>query len=702
MEKEPDSTLAWDGLRKLFYAIRNGNPEVNVPQYNGALFEFDESLDSLEIKNKHPIAALRDLTEIEGKGIDYQNFGVRQLGSLYEALLDYTVKQAEKDLVAVKDEILDFTFASDLKTKPSRVIEKGDLYLSVGGLARKGTGSYYTPEKIVKFLVQKGLEPIFRDRERKFVNAIEKWRKTNVKSDAILSTKYLLDIQMVDPAMGSGHFLVVAVDEITKWIMSLLQRYPDAPLAEEIGKDRTKILSEQNKLGIKLDEELLTFNVILKRKVMKRCVFGVDVNPLAVELAKLSLWLDSFTIGTPLTFLDHHFRCGDSLIGLWIESLKTTKAGNLSLDFWTDNVESMGSLLYQISVPADLTLADFKRNKESYAEFREKSEPLKILLDMRVAASMDKKLQENLPKNLFLVEEIIKQNKLKQEPWSKSILKSISYSERYHFFHWELEFPDAYTDERKGFDLVVMNPPWSAVRLYDDDFFEEYDSKFRRVSTKQEKNKLKAKLMNKKLIAARFNDYMESIQQKLFFFKESGEYAQRAAGGMAFDYWALFLERALTILSTEGTLSVLLPFGIVGNEGATHLRKSLLKNHIRYFYEFENANGIFPDIDRRYKFVLLVVDNGASEKEFNAAFYLHDVAALDSKIESTKFVRMSKEFIDLTSPLSYSAPEIRRQEELTICTKLYKKHPLLFQGIGNYWKFTIMRELNLQFLDSCY
>lgn len=290
------------------------------------------------------------------------------------------------------------------------------------------------------------------------MNAIEKWRKTKDDSDASLSTKYILDIQVVDPAMGSGHFLVVTVDEITKWIMSLLQRYPDAPLAEEIGKDRTKILSEQNKRGIKLDEELLTFNVILKRKVMKRCVFGVDVNPLAVEFAKLSLWLDSFTIGTPLTFLDHHFRCGDSLIGLWIESLKTTKADNLSLDFWTDNVESMGSSLYQISVPADLTLADFKRNKESYAEFREKSKPLRILLDMRVAASMDKKLQETLPKNLSLAEEVIKKNRLIQEPWSESILKSISYSERYHFFYWELEFPDAYTDERKGFDLVVMNP----------------------------------------------------------------------------------------------------------------------------------------------------------------------------------------------------------------------------------------------------
>ena len=278
----------------------------------------------MQIKTKYLVSAIKELTEIEGKGIDYQNFGVRQLGSIYESLLDYTIKQAENDLVVIKDEFLDFTFASNLNTKPSRVIEKGDLYLSAGGLARKGTGTFYTPEKIVKFLVQKGLQPIFVDREKKFIQAIEKWRRTKTEKDATLSTNCLLDIQAVDPAMGSGHFLVIIVDEITKWIMSILQRYPDAPLADEIGKDRSKIISEQNKCGITLDTDLLAFNVVLKRKVMKRCIFGVDVNPLAVELAKLSMWLDSFTIGTPLTFLDHHIRCGDSLIGLWIDSLEVT------------------------------------------------------------------------------------------------------------------------------------------------------------------------------------------------------------------------------------------------------------------------------------------------------------------------------------------------------------------------------------------
>jgi hypothetical protein len=693
MEKEPDSTQTWNVLLTLFRSISNGSAEANIPQYNGALFEIDESLDYLKIENKYLVSALKELTLIEGKGIDYQNFGVRQLGSLYESLLDYTVRQAINDLVIINDEILDFSFVSDLKSKPSRVIEKGDLYLSVGGLARKGTGSYYTPEKIVKFLVQKGLEPIFQDREKKFVDAIRKWRRTKSKADAELSTKQLLDIQVVDPAMGSGHFLVVTVDEITKWIMSVLQRYPDSPLALDIGTDRLKILSEQNKRGIRLDEELLSFNVILKRKVMKRCVFGVDVNPLAVELAKLSLWLDSFTIGTPLTFLDHHIRSGNSLIGLWIESLKTTKSGNLSLDVWTDDVESMGNTLYQISLPADLTLSEFKRNKESYTEFREKSKALRVMLDMATAGIINRNLQENQPKNLSLIEETIRRNKLKNFDWSKPILDSISYSKRYNFFHWELEFPDAYSDERRGFDLVVMNPPWDAVKPNDDDFFSQFDVQFRKIGNKQDKNKVKKKLLSEKEVNEKYEKYLQEIQDKVAFYKNSGQFVKRGAGDT--DSWKLFLERASNLLTDKGTLSIIIPSGIFTNDGGQELRNEILQNKIRYLYEFENKYGIFPAVHRSYKFVLLVADKAKPTDFFPAAFYLHSIDSLINKKEKEKFMNLSLDLIRLTSPTSLIIPELRTEKELHIFEKLYRIHPLVSQGIHKgKWTFGFVTEMH--------
>ena len=150
-------------------------------------------------------------------------------------------------------------------------------------------------------------------------------------------------------------------------------------------------------------------------------------------------------------------------------------------------MESMGNTLHQISLPADLSLADFRRNMESYSEFRKKSMPLRILLDMITSSKMDIELQQEFPKNLALVERAIKNHEWEQTPWSKIIHAAISYSEKYHFFHWELEFPDAYTDVRRGFDLVIMNPPWDAVKPEDDDFFSFYYPAFRKMKSKPEK-----------------------------------------------------------------------------------------------------------------------------------------------------------------------------------------------------------------------
>lgn len=695
MVKEGNGTHAWQALQKLFKAISSGDPNVNVPQYDGALFEPDKDIDSLEVLNKHLVPALRALTEIDGKGIDYQNLGVRQLGSLYEALLEYSVSQAQTDLVIIKDEILDMSFVSDLRGKPAeRIIEKGEIYLTSGGLARKGTGSYYTPDKIVRFLVKKGLEPIFADREKKFVEQLDVWRKSGNEEVAKKSTEVLLDIQVVDPAMGSGHFLVSVVDEITRWIMGILERHPDAPLAKEIGKDREEIILEQEKKGIKLDRELLTFNVILKRRVMKRCVFGVDINPLAVELAKLSLWLDSFTIGTPLTFLDHHIRAGDSLIGLWMNNLKTKGQDSTTLDVWTDNIESIGDILQRVSYPADLTMDEVKKSKGSYEDFKEKSKPLKVLLDMQAASVIDPDLAGKLPRNLKLVEDTVRLGSIDKVSWSAPIKKVTAHAEKYRFFHWELEFPDAFSDERRGFDLVLMNPPWDAVQPEDDPFFSQYYPHFRKLQNKADKEKIKKKLLADNAIANAFEDHKRTINQRVIFYKFSEEYKKQSGKT---DMWKLFLERSMLLLTQSGTLSIVIPSGIISNEGATSLRKAIIEKQVRHLYEFENLEGLFPDVHRSYKFVLLVTDNEkASSGKIDAAFYLHDLSTLEDKSkEISKFVTLSTDFIHKTSPKTLSIPEVRNQNEVTIMEKLYEDHPLFLDGLDNgRWTFKLIQEIN--------
>lgn len=686
-EKEPEGSGVWEVVRTLFGMINKGDVDANLPQYDGALFEEDPDLDGIVVKNKFLVAALRDLMESEGKGIDYQNLGVRHLGSLYEALLEYSVRQARQPLVMYKEEILDAKFAEDLKQKPIGFVEKGELYLSVRGLARKGTGSYYTPDAIVNFLVKKGLEPHFKAREEQFKADLARLPPASKPRDLELEKKCnedLLGLKVVDPAMGSGHFLVAVVNEITQWIINLLREYPDAPLMREIEEFRRSIIEEQRKRGVRLDKDLLTDDVILKRMVMKRCVYGVDINPLAVELAKVSLWLDSFTIGTPLTFLDHHIRCGDSLIGLWMENI-APKVFDTTLEKWTGEVSAVGvSLVEAVVMPADLTVEQVAQSREAYEAARAKTESLRILLDILCASVIDPELGAKLPKNLRLIEETYR--KREKPKWWADVEKALELAEKYRFFHWELEFPDAFTKDRRGFDLIVMNPPWDAVKPEDDDFFSVYEPKYRRLK-KPEKQKTMKRLLKDQGILKAYNDYRQSIAQKGSFYKNSKQYEKRGSGDI--DLWKLFLERSLNLQAESGSLAIVIPSALVTAEGGRELRESLFQTRIRAMYEFENRKGIFQDVHRSYKFVLLVSDKTEPTDSFPAAFYLHDIESLQGKTEKEKFIEMSISFVKSASPESLSIPEARSSEELQLLKRIYSSNPLLQSPI---------RKLNASFV----
>lgn len=667
LEKEPEGTEAWDSVRALFSMIHQGNPSAQMPEYDGELFA-EEEIDGFEILNKHLVPALKDLMVTDAGGIDYLNLGVRQLGSIYEALLEYSIKQADSDLMVFKDSssgkngltIMDASFASDLQAKPKSFIHAGEIYLTVGGLARKGTGSYYTPDKIVRFLAKKGLEPHFQRREALFRQDMQKLRSQKARN-SVLELKTiddLLGLEVVDPAMGSGHFLVAAANEITSWAISLLQESPDAPLNVQVEEDRRMILEEQAKRGVMLDADQLTDAVILKRMVMKRCVFGVDINPMAVELAKLSLWLESFTIGTPLTFLDHHMRCGDSLMGLWRRSLQESQT---RLQRWTGELEAAGKALFNsVSQSHDLNLEELRQSREGYDRAREMTRPQEEMLDLQVASIIDPEAED------------------------------ASLARKFGAFHWEYEFPDAFIETEWGFDLVVMNPPWDAVKPEDDDFFSGISPGFRRIKSKPEKKKVMEKLLKDPVIKAAYKDYREKIEQRLKFYRSS-EYSLRGSGDT--NLWKLFMERGMRILAKGGTLSVVVPSGIVTDEGGKPLREKLFNGKIRGIFEFENKRGIFSDVHKSYKFALLIWDRAEPVLSFPAAFYLHSMEALEYSAEQEKFLQMPIELIKLCAPESLSFPEIRTKKELEIFAKIYRNHPLI-SNPTRPWRAILARELD--------
>ena len=439
-EKTGENTTCWDRLKKLFYAISVGDSKSNLPQYNGNLFA-DPILDDLDrVRNKHLVPAILGLTEMKGQRIDYSNLQVRHLGTIYEGLLEFMAVQATDKMVIYKDLILDAKYTENMEEKPKGFVGKGDIYLTVGGYARKSSGSYFTPPPLVKFLVRQGLKDVLEKREQEFDTAIKNGK------DAKLLEDILLDLQIIDPAMGSGHFLVDATDQITRWVMSVAHRHPNAPINKEVDKTIKEVISENKKKKIMINPDLLTSNSILKRMVMKRCIYGVDLNPLSVDLAKLSLWLDSFTIGMPLTYLDHHIKCGNSLMGISPRHVnKTTNDKQNTLDSAIpiqstlkdfaiidkkdmETITRAGSIMQKVNSSTDSTITMFTSSQKMHKTMEETMMDSKHILDLKIAHVIDEHIHDDV----------------KYDADSPNTQKTANLANEHNFFHWDLEFPDAF------------------------------------------------------------------------------------------------------------------------------------------------------------------------------------------------------------------------------------------------------------------
>ncbi|MFO8007857.1 MAG: hypothetical protein R6V05_08985 [Candidatus Brocadiia bacterium] len=423
------STDWWYDLRNLFRIINRGDPGLNVPRYNGGLFAPDglgdpdiqpaaEFLQENAIADRYLAEAVMLLTRPPGSEedfseqefIDYRDLGVRHLGSVYEGLLEFKLNIAETHLIEGTESGKPVWKPTDDPTKADK--KPGDLYLTNDKSERKATGSYYTPDYIVEYIVKNTVGPQIRRLEREYQLKQEIHRSAAERRswgeilDDVLEDKpeeeaaavrevwegatsaeerrrvllnqfdgvqpehgydpptRVLELKVLDPALGSGHFLVGALDYISAELSGLLNKYEESPVLERMDDDRRKIVESLRKQGIEADEAKLTQENLLRRMVMKRCLYGVDLNPLAVELSKLSLWLRAFTAGAPLSFLDHHVKCGNSLIGATLDDLRNRiaewQARRGAIGLWTIDLEPLKRAVQHMLTVAELSDASFE------------------------------------------------------------------------------------------------------------------------------------------------------------------------------------------------------------------------------------------------------------------------------------------------------------------------------------------------------
>ena len=424
----------WARLRGLFTLINDGWDHL-IPQYNGGLFNpaYHPFLEENELGNKALAQVIELLTRTEkGERIAYRDLDVRHLGNIYEGLLEYQPQIADQDLVIVSKKGSE-TVAPKSSSNQEVAYPKGAVYLLTDKGERKATGSYYTPDYIVRYIVENTLAPLC---ENKTVHEI-------------------LSLKILDPATGSGHFLVGVVDYLAEELIT----HPGAPHIAETTDTETEL-------------------AYWRRRVVESCVYGVDLNPMAVELAKLSLWLHTVAKGEPLSFLDHHIRCGNSLIGAKVENLShlpelrksRRKVGEaqteISMAFpFTDTVaNAIGH--YLLIEETESRTADQIHAKEHQLDIAQKMLRFhKGVADLWISFFFGNEMDRKKYHTALDALRNKKMAELEAMPvyqWAQEI------AAEKRFFHWEIEFPEVFRDrygrekDNPGFDAVIGNPPYGA------------------------------------------------------------------------------------------------------------------------------------------------------------------------------------------------------------------------------------------------
>lgn len=680
------ATDLWEGLQVTFELVGEGHDgdTLHVPGYNGGLFD-DENLsfvDTATCPNHALLDAVHNLTHVEQEGyqqrISYADLGVDEIGAVYESLLEFTPQ-----------------YATEVPELEERDISRGEFYLDSRGMERKETGSYYTKPELVDELIDSALKPVVEER----VGGAE---SAEAKEEA------LLDIDVCDPACGSGAFLIAANNFLGKRLAEIRTEsaYPD-------------------------EQELRQ----ARRSVVQNCIYGVDLNPMAVELAKVSLWINSAVENQPLSFLDHRIKQGNSLIGATEELVSSgvpvdayeTSSGRdwhigndirkrirqenknipdsdkevqAGLDWSSFSSEQeFVSLAEELEQLNEESIAAVDRKAELYDEF-EDSESLnreRLAFDVWTAAfywPLDGSASEYPSANTI--------EKVRREAGEKltnsdgdlgnMCSRARELSETHSFFHWELEFPLVYN--AGGFDCIIGNPPWDKVTVEETKFFAVSAPNIadKSLNQKEREDKIQNLESEDPGLYQKYQKAIEDKENKTRFIKQSGRYPLGSHGIL--NLYAPFAEIAYTSINSTGRVGIIVPTGIATASDTQDFFRDFIENkRLASLIDFENRNRIFPDVHGQYKFCLLTLTGtAASTDKFDLAFYL---TRIDQIYDPNRVYQLSPEDIKKVNPNTGTCPIFRNKEEADVVVGIYDGCTVLMpENEENDWELDISRMYN--------
>ena len=607
-----------DGLRTVFHVFRHGIGcgGLSVAPLGGALFGDASTpvLDALTWGERAVAILLDRLLWTMPKGrprerVHYGSLDVEDLGHIYEALLELEPGIAAEPMVRVRRAKLETVVPGTIGDDP---IPPGGFFLRTG-IGRKSTGAYYTPHALVRFLVRETLGPLVAE----------------ASPDSDPDPLAILRLRVVDPATGSGHFLI----EACRFLGDAL--YAACRLCDEGSPEQQGRLEALRGIDAALPAYLPSHAAegiaparalaICRRLVAVHCLYGVDRNPLAVELAKLALWLESYAEGLPLTFLDHRLVAGDSVGSPFLADLATLPVGGQPLDPLlargvTDRLAaSVRDALTEVSTlnasigrdVGDLLLKDAAKARLDAA-----LAPVRLLAKAwSGAVALGERDCDDAWQALANAVAATGHWPDALSPRQGDLARVGAAA-----LPWDLTFPEAF--QAGGFDAVLSNPPWDVIQSRTEDFVAGYDLSVLDAPTKRERLTIERRVLADPAVAAAFETYKSGYEQQ----KRLANRLFRKRPSGTPDAFHLFAERNLDLGRSIG---VLLPSAFHANEGATDLRRRYFQEtRIASCYSFENRRKLF-DIDSRFKFATIVARKPGPTESLRCAFYLESVADLD-------------------------------------------------------------------------
>lgn len=679
-----DSSTIWFDLMQVWDAIDQGNPEMQIPAYNGGLFGIDPDLHptgglirKLSIPDRVMGPALRalvvdDLTEDGVPGaVDFRSLSVREFGTIYEGLLESSLSVADQDLTVdskgawVPAKEKDLVFAKE-----------NEVYFHSASGERKATGSYYTPSFIVDHLIERSVEPALNDHLAKVKELID-------AGDQAAAYKLFFDFRVADLAMGSAHFLVAAIDKIESVMRSFLVQ-PGNNI-EGVNAELIR-LEEAAKKALGKDEAAyaeIERASLLRRQIARRCIYGLDINPLAVELSRLAIWIHTFVPGLPMSSLEHNLVCANSLTGIGsvdegLNALIPERAKGQSTLFdgiVEQSLSEAKALLEEVSNADEADKKQSLKAAEVAKQAREAAAKSKMIFDLAIAnrnavISSGAALSEADLWDLHT-------NKKVQE--TVEVLQPA---------HMPYLFPEVFLRDNPGFDVLVGNPPWEKIKVEEHVWWGVHFPGLRGLPQKQKVKELARLKSERPDLERAFQIDLEAAD----LYRKSvlkSPFPGLGSGGDP-NLFHIFAWRFIQLLRSKGKTGVVLPRGAMTTSALVEWRK-----HVLNFGSFEsvvfginNRNWLFENIHGQTEVALTVIS-------MNLKGYLSFTRRFNERNDFIQnrddFIQMSKQELESLSA-EFVVPAFSGKRGTAIFSKFYE-HPKIME-LHSSLRFLPNREMD--------